>query len=157
MRKSAGILLYRFKNTAVEFFLVHHGGPFWQNKDAGAWSITKGEFTEEEQPLDAALREFKEETGVQLSGDFIALTPVKQKGGKLVYAWALEGDINPDEIKCNTFKIEWPPRSGQWKTYPEVDKGAWFSVEEAKQKINASQIAFIDELLEILQKKGKGS
>ena len=152
MRKSAGILLYRRKEEALEVFLVHHGGPYWQGKDAGAWSITKGEFTAEEAPLDAARREFKEETGIWLSGSFVELTPIKQKGGKLVYAWALEGDLDADAIVCNTFKMEWPPKSGQWKTYPEVDKGAWFTIEEAKQKINASQVALIEELIDRLNK-----
>jgi len=137
----------------MEVFLVHPGGPFWMAKDIGAWSITKGEFTDEELPLTAAIREFKEETGMLLSGDFIPLTPIKQKGGKLVYAWALAGDIDVDNINGNTFKMEWPPKSGQWKTFPEVDKGAWFSIEEAKQKINPSQAAFIEELQTIEDKK----
>lgn len=152
MRKSAGILLYRKRNDITEVFLVHPGGPFWIKKDIGAWSITKGEFTDEEQPLTAAIREFKEETGMLLSGDYIELTPVKQKGGKVVYAWALEGDIDAGTITCNTFKMEWPPKSGQWKSFPEVDKADWFTIEEAKQKINPSQVAFIDELLLLLHK-----
>lgn len=154
MRKSAGILLYRKQNNAIEIFLVHPGGPFWVAKDIGAWSVTKGEFTDEEQPLTAAIREFKEETGALLSGDFIELTPVKQKGGKIVYAWALEGNIDADTITCNTFKMQWPPKSGQWKSFPEVDKAAWFGIEEAKQKINPSQVAFINELLLLLSKNG---
>lgn len=152
MRKSAGILLYRKLNEAIEIFLVHPGGPFWSAKDIGAWSITKGEFTGEEPPLSAAIREFKEETGILLTGDFIELTPVKQKGGKMVYGWALEGDMDADTITCNSFKMEWPPKSGQWKSFPEVDKAAWFTIEEAKKKINPSQVAFIDELLLLLHK-----
>ncbi len=145
LRKSAGILL--FKNIGdLEVFLVHPGGPFWANKDNGAWSIPKGEFSDDEKPLEAAIREFKEETGKELSGDFISLKPILQKAGKQVDAWALEGDTNAAAIVCNTFKVEWPPKSGQWKLFPEVDKAAWFDIETAKQKINPAQVSFIDEL-----------
>jgi predicted NUDIX family NTP pyrophosphohydrolase len=148
-KQSAGILLYRIINNKVQVFLVHHGGPFWKNKDLGAWSIPKGEFTDGEKALDAAIREFKEETGAKVSGDFIELSPVKQKSGKIVYAWALEGNIDASAIKCETFvNIEWPPRSGKVQSIPEVDKGEWFSTDEAKQKINPSQAALIDELIE---------
>ncbi|MFL5809201.1 MAG: NUDIX domain-containing protein, partial [Flavisolibacter sp.] len=121
MRKSAGILLYRIKDSFPEFFLVHPGGPFWKGKDKAAWSIPKGEFPEDEEPLTAAKREFEEETGKKISGSFIELNPVKQKGGKLVYAWAIEGEIDADKIISNTYKIEWPYKSGKWQTYPEVD------------------------------------
>jgi predicted NUDIX family NTP pyrophosphohydrolase len=147
MKKSAGILLYRQNNNTVEVFLVHPGGPFWKNKDTGAWSIPKGEFTGEEDPLDAAKRELEEETGIICTGSFLELTPLKQKGGKLVYAWALEKDIDAAAIRSNTFQVEWPPRSGLLKDFPEIDRGQWFLVPEAKQKINGSQAAFIDELL----------
>lgn len=147
IKKSAGILLYRKKVKAVEVFLVHPGGPFWKNKDLGAWSIPKGEFTETEDPLDAAIRELEEETGVKCSGTFLELTAVKQKGGKLVYAWALEQDIDPLILTSNTFQMEWPPKSGQLQNFPEVDKGQWFHPAEAKQKINIFQSAFIDELV----------
>ena len=150
-KKSAGILLYRIKNKITEVFLVHPGGPFWKNKDAGAWSIPKGEFTDEEDGLVAAKREFEEETGVKLSGQFIQLKPIKQKGGKLVYAWAVEGDIDADKIQSNSFKIEWPPKSGKIKEFPEVDKAGWFDLQEAVQKINPSQSAFIDELPELVE------
>ena len=146
-KQSAGILLFRFRNQHLEFFLVHPGGPFFTHKDTGAWSIPKGEFSEEEQPLDAAKREFKEELGADASGKFIALTPIKQKGGKLVYAWALEGDINAEEIKSNLFELEWPPKSGKKKEFPEIDKAAWFTIEAARQKINPAQAALIDEIL----------
>ena len=147
VRQSAGILLFKKVNKTTNFFLVHPGGPFWQNKDAGAWSIPKGEFTGEEEPLDAAVREFKEETGSAISGHFIQLSPVKLKSGKLVHAWAVEGDIDVKEIKCETFiSIEWPPRSGKFRSVPEVDKGEWFSFDEAKTKINPAQVALIDEL-----------
>ena len=146
MKKSAGIILYRLKTTKLEVFLVHPGGPFWTNKDIGSWSIPKGEFTDDEDPLDAAKREIEEETGIKCSGTFLELTPIKQKSGKLVYAWALEMDVNEDKIQSNMFEIEWPPKSGQYKSYPEIDKGKWFYFEEAKQKLNPSQSAFIDEL-----------
>jgi predicted NUDIX family NTP pyrophosphohydrolase len=149
-RESAGILLYRFKES-LEIFLVHPGGPFWVNKDEGVWTIPKGEPEEEEEPFDTAKREFEEETGQKITGAFTELKPVLQKAGKLVYAWAVEGDIDADAIRCNSFKVEWPPKSGKWKSYPEVDKAAWFSWNEAKEKINAAQTAFIDELVEILK------
>ncbi|MGN6399100.1 MAG: NUDIX domain-containing protein [Flavisolibacter sp.] len=148
MRKSAGILLYRKKNKNLEVFLVHPGGPFWKGKDAGAWSIPKGEFTDDEEPLAAAQREFEEETGKKIEGNFVALNPIKQKAGKMVYAWAVEGDINADAIVSNTFKIEWPYKSGKWQSYPEVNQAAWFSLAVAKEKINAAQAMFIDDLVE---------
>ena len=148
MRTSAGIVLYRRINKKIEIFLVHPGGPFWKAKDNGAWSIPKGEFTEDEDPLTVARREFNEETGQTVDGNFEQLTPVKQKGGKIVHAWAVEGDADSDNIVSNTFQQEWPYKSGKWITIPEVDKAAWFSAEEAKEKINPAQTAFIDELLE---------
>ncbi|HUS01646.1 MAG TPA: NUDIX domain-containing protein [Chitinophagaceae bacterium] len=149
IRKSAGILLFKFGNhNAIEVFIVHPGGPFWKNKDMGAWSIPKGEFTDEEEGLDAAIREFKEETGSKISGDFIELTPVKLKSGKMVYAWAVKGDIDAAAVKCETYiDVEWPPRTGKSISIPEVDKGEWFAADEAKQKINPSQAALIDELI----------
>lgn len=145
--KSAGILLYRFKES-LQIFLVHPGGPFWANKDIGAWTIPKGEPEDGEQPLDTAKREFEEETGQKIAGAFIELTPIVQKAGKRVYAWALEADIDANAICGNNFTIEWPPGSGKWKSYPEVDKAGWFGWEEAKEKINPAQAAFIDELIE---------
>ena len=149
-KKSAGILLYKMEKT-LEIFLVHPGGPFWKNKDAGAWTIPKGEFGDEEKPFDAAIREFEEEAGTKLAGNFIALTPIKQKGGKVVYAWAIEGEISTSAIKCETIvEMEWPPKTGKIISFPEVDKGEWFTTEAAKQKINPSQAALIDELIEKL-------
>ena len=152
MRKSAGILLYKYQNLELQLFLVHPGGPFWKHKDLGSWSIPKGEFTTEENPLDAAIREFEEETGTKLAGNFLELQPVKLSSGKWVYCWALAGDLNANEIKSNTFEMEWPPRSDKVESFPEVDKGEWFSVSDALQKINAAQTSIINELNEILDK-----
>ena len=145
-KQSAGILLYRIKSNDLEVFLVHPGGPFWAKKDEGAWSIPKGEFEDEEDPLAAAKREFEEETGLKISGEFIELHPVKQKSGKMVYAWAVEGDVDPLKIKSNEFEIEWPPKSGKMKSFPEIDKAAWFDLTEAKKKIIAAQTGLIKEL-----------
>lgn len=154
MLRSAGILLYKIENANLLFFLVHPGGPFWKDKDAGSWTIPKGEFTEEEEPLAAAKREFFEETGQGVDGDFFELKPVKQKSGKLVYAWAVEGNINADKIVSNSFQMEWPYKSGKWITVPEVDQAGWFNADEAKHKINAAQIAFIDEAAAQQNEKG---
>lgn len=151
-RKSAGILMYRLRQHRLEFFLVHPGGPFWANKDQGAWSIPKGEFEDPEDPLKAAIREFSEETGSVPEGDFVALPPVVQKAGKLVLAWAVTGNIDADRIQSNHYKIEWPPKSGKWKSYPEVDKAAWFTEEEARERINPAQVAFIDALRQQLKR-----
>ena len=151
MKKSAGILLYKRTKSKLEIMLVHPGGPFWKNKDEGSWSIPKGEFNDDENALDAAKREFEEETGFSCNGDFTALSPVKLKSGKIVYAWALEKDIDITNIKSNEFEMEWPPKSGKQQRFPEIDKAAWLSPAEAKQKINASQSVFIDELLAILE------
>ena len=145
-KQSAGILLYRIKNKDLEVFLVHPGGPFWAKKDEGAWSIPKGEFEDEEDPLAAAKREFEEETGINISGKFVALNPIKQKSGKKVYAWAVEGDIDATQIKSNDFEIEWPPRSGKMKSFPEIDKAAWFNLTEAKKKIIGGQAGLIKQL-----------
>ena len=139
-------MLYRFTNELMEVFLVHPGGPFWQGKDISAWSIPKGECTDED-PLIAAIREFKEETGFEINeGHFIPLTTIQQKGGKLVMAWAIEGDIDAEAFRSNSFRKEWPPKSGKWQSFPEVDKGAWFDLATARQKINPAQAALLDEL-----------
>jgi predicted NUDIX family NTP pyrophosphohydrolase len=145
-KQSAGILLCKINKAGLEVLLVHPGGPFWKNKDDGAWSIPKGELNENEDPLPAAIRECFEETGVLVSGNFMELTPVKLKSGKKIFAWALQKDIDAANIISNTFEIEWPPRSGKLQNFPEVDKAAWFSASVAKKKINAAQSAFIDEL-----------
>ncbi len=146
-KQSAGILLYRFMNKQMEIFLVHPGGPFFRNKDDGIWSIPKGEFLDDEDAFIAAKREFLEETGQSIDGEFIPLEPVIQKGGKKVFAWAVEGDIDHETITSNTFEMEWPPRSGKKQSFPEIDKAAWFDVETAKVKINAAQVELIDDLL----------
>ena len=149
MKQSAGILLYRVKARAPQIFLCHPGGPFYKNKDLGVWTIPKGEFDETEQPLAAAKREFHEETGAEIMGKFIALKPVKYKDGKkIVYAWAIERDIDSDSIRSNSFSLEWPPRSGKFIDVPEVDRGSWFSIEEAKLKILPSLLPLIDDFAE---------
>ena len=145
-KTSAGILLYRRKDGQLQFFLIHPGGPFFATKDEGAWSIPKGEIDEGEDPLAAGRREFKEETGCSLDGGFLPLTPVTQKGGKTVLAWAIEGDCDAGAIRSNTFKLEWPPRSGTVQEFPEVDRAGWFPIDEAKRKINPAQAALLEEL-----------
>lgn len=149
-KQSAGILLYRMAEKKLEVFLVHPGGPFWKNKEIGAWTIPKGEFDGDEKALDAAVREFREETGHLLTGPFRALTPVRQKGGKLVFAWAAAGDLAPATIVSNEFEMEWPPRSGRKQSFPEVSKGGWFDLEAAAGVINTAQTALLSELSSII-------
>ena len=151
-QNSAGILVYRFESNVLKVFLVHPGGPFWKNKDAGAWTIPKGEFTEEESPLEAAKRELKEETGHVVSGNFIELGSIRQKSGKRVFAWAIEGDLNAENITSNHFEIEWPPRSGKKASFPEVDRAAWFNLEEAEKKILPAQWPLLEVLRSLLVK-----
>jgi predicted NUDIX family NTP pyrophosphohydrolase len=147
-RKSAGILLYRGTGAELELLLVHPGGPFWAQKDAGAWSIPKGEYGDDEDPRACALREFEEETGTPLPpGELIDLGDVRQKGGKVVTAWAAQGDLDAGAIRSNTFRMQWPPRSGRWATFPEVDRAGWFVVDEAREKLNQAQSEFVDRLL----------
>lgn len=148
MKKSAGILLYKIVKTEIYFFIAHPGGPFWKNKDIGSWSIPKGEFNDDEKPLDVAIREFKEETGIELSGNFIELSPVKLKSGKKIFAWALEKDVDETLIISNEFSFEWPPKSGRFIMIPEIDKCGWFGEKEVLEKLNVAQNAFIKELLE---------
>ena len=146
-------MLYRLNNRKPEIFLCHPGGPFYKNKDAGVWTIPKGEFEDQEEPLTAAKREFKEETGVGVEGKFLPLKPVKYKGGrKIVYAWAVEGNIDSSTVKSNSFPLEWPPKSGKYIDVPEVDRGEWFSIENAKQKILPVLRPLIDDLLENILK-----
>lgn len=152
-KKSAGLLMYRRKNGVLQVFLVHPGGPFWEKKDLGAWSIPKGEYTPEEDPLSAAQREFHEETGLKAHGPFTPLTPLKQPSGKIIQAWAFEGDCDPKSIKSNTFSMEWSPRSGNVQEFPEIDRGEWFDLEEATQKIQPGQVGFLLELQQLLSNK----
>ncbi len=144
-RKSAGILLFRETAGRCEVLLVHPGGPFWAGKDDGAWSIPKGEFSDED-PLAAALRELEEETGLALAGEAISLEPLLQPSGKLVYAWALRGDFDPVALKSNSFSMEWPPRSGRQQQFPEVDRAGWFDLETAERKLLRGQAGFLREL-----------
>jgi len=150
-KQSAGILLYRQAAT-TEVMLVHPGGPFFTRKDPGSWSVPKGEYLEDEDPLHAAKREFFEETGHVAEGELIALLPVKQKGGKVIRAWALEGDMDTGSLVSNTFELMWPPRSGKMQTFPEVDKAAWFPIAVAREKINAGQLSLLDQLEVLLRK-----
>jgi len=147
-KRSAGILLYKFVNNNLQVLLVHPGGPYWKNKDENSWSIPKGEFQEDERAFDAALREFKEETGMELnSNKFIELSPVIQNSGKIVYAWAVEGDIDAQSIWSNLYEIEWPPKSGKMQKFPEVDKAEWFPIPIARKKILKKQYGLIEELI----------
>jgi predicted NUDIX family NTP pyrophosphohydrolase len=148
-KNSAGLLPFRRRTGTVEVFLVHMGGPFWEHKDAGAWSLAKGEF-EQERPLDAAMREFTEETGLTPSGNFVELAPVRQPSGKIVLAWAVEWDWDATNIRSNTFSMEWPKGSGVMREFPEVDRAGWFPLPEARQKLVKGQVPFIDQLERIL-------
>jgi predicted NUDIX family NTP pyrophosphohydrolase len=144
-KRSSGILLFR-RTAELEVLLVHPGGPFWAKKDLGAWSIPKGEHDQAEEALACALREFEEETGTKPAGPVSDLGTVRQKSGKVVQAYALEGDLDADAIRSNTFTMEWPPRSGRQSEFPEVDRARWFTVEEARERINPAQAAFLDRL-----------
>lgn len=147
-KSSAGILLFKRTGGRLQVLLVHPGGPFWAEKDEGAWSIPKGEYGPDEDALAAARREFREETGFELPpGDPIPLAPLKQPSGKVVSAWAIEGDADASRIMSNAFSLEWPPRSGRRQEFPEVDRAAWFDAETARRKIAKGQAAFLDELL----------
>jgi len=145
-KQSAGLLVYRKRGGNLEVFLVHPGGPFWQNKDDGAWSIPKGEFAAGDDPLEVAKREFHEETGMPIHGSFTQLAPVKQRSGKTVYAWFVEADFDVSKVTSNTFTMEWPPHSGSMKEFPEVDRGEWFDMETAIEKINDRQRDFLQQL-----------
>ncbi len=149
-KRSAGLLLYRLKSGQPEVLLVHPGGPYWAKKDDGAWSIPKGEYTEGEEPLAAARREFEEETGICPEGEAIPLGTIRQPGGKLVTAFAMEGDLDASAIRSNTFGMEWPPRSGRMQTFPEVDRAGWFGKEEAERKILRGQLPILRALWERL-------
>ena len=145
-KTSAGLLLYRRRGGRLEVLLVHPGGPFWAKKDRGAWSIPKGELERDEAPLAAARREFREETGHAAAGEFLPLGTSRQPGGKTVIAWAVEGDLDPAAIVSNEFAMEWPPRSGRVRRFPEIDRAAWFSLDEARRRIVKGQASLIDAL-----------
>lgn len=149
-RRSAGLLMYRRGNAELEVFLVHPGGPFWKKKNLGAWSVPKGGYADDEPALDAARREFQEETGFVAEGTFLELGEVQQAGGKVVSAWAFAGDCDPAALTSNLCHVEWPPRSGRMIEIPEVDRGAWFSISAARQHILKTQAPFLDRLLRLL-------
>ena len=151
-RLSAGLLMFRRRNATIEVLLVHPGGPFWQKKDLGAWSLPKGEYSAEEDAMAAAKREFEEETGIKPEGRFLPLGEIKQPSGKLVTAWAFEGDCSPSEIRSNTFSMEWPPKSGKMQQFPEVDRADWFALHAAAQYITKGQLGFLERLA-ALEKK----
>jgi predicted NUDIX family NTP pyrophosphohydrolase len=155
-KRSAGLLMYRIRNGSVEVFLVHPGGPFWENKDKGAWTIPKGQFFENEEPLDAAKREFQEETSFTPIGEFISLGTIRQLSGKFVEAWAFKGDCNPDELRSITCEVEWPPRSKRMLEVPEVDRGQWFSIAGAREAILAAQRPFLESLCRSLGSDAAG-
>jgi predicted NUDIX family NTP pyrophosphohydrolase len=149
-KRSAGLLMYRFRSHDLEVFLVHPGGPFWAKKDMGAWSISKGEYVDGEAPLEAARREFHEETGFAAQGTFLELGTVQQSGGKVVVAWAFEGNCDPGELVSNRCQIEWPPRSRRMIEIPEVDRGGWFAIGDARERILKSQAPFLDRFCQML-------
>jgi predicted NUDIX family NTP pyrophosphohydrolase len=153
-KMSAGLLLYRKVDGAIEVFLVHPGGPFWAKKDDGAWSIPKGEFNADEDPLEAAKREFQEETGLVGEGEFQPLKPIRQRGGKIVYSWAVHLDLDASVLKSNTFPVEWPPGSGKIREFPEVDRAEWFKIDLAKRKILKSQVDLLEQLEKAVSPRG---
>ena len=157
MASSAGILMYRWTGTRLEVLLVHPGGPFWRNKDKGAWSIPKGEMDEGEDTEVAARREFTEETGIAVSGPLEPLGEVRQRGGKRVFAFVVEGDLDVEGVKSNTFEIEWPPKTGRMKSFPEVDRAAWFDLPAAQMKILESQRSLLDRLAELVDRGAKSA
>jgi predicted NUDIX family NTP pyrophosphohydrolase len=152
---SAGLLLYRRTGAGVEVFLAHPGGPFWRQRDTGAWTIPKGEVDSGEEPLEAALREFEEETGLTPHGPFVSLGSIRQKGGKVVHAWGWEGDADPAQVTSNPTRMEWPRGSGRWLTFPEVDRCAWFDAGAARLRINPAQAELLDRLEASLSQDSK--
>jgi len=154
-KKSGGILPFRFRDNRLEVMLVHPGGPLWSGKDDAAWSISKGLFEEDESPLEAAKREFKEETGFEIEGDFLDLGRIKQPSGKIVYAWAVEKDLDEMNIVSNKFSMEWPKRSGIMREFPEIDRAGWFDIESARKKILKGQQGFIDRLISAIDGPSK--
>jgi len=155
-KRSAGLLMYRIRNHHIEVFLVHPGGPFWETKHEGAWTIPKGQFVDGEEPLEAAKREFQEETSFVPNGEFLPLGKIRQLSGKLVEAWAFEGDCNPDELSSITCEVEWPPRSKRMIEVPEVDRGQWFSIDGAREVLLAAQRPFLSSLCKTLGVDAEG-
>lgn len=155
-KKSAGLLLYRRASGALEVLLVHPVGPYWARRDAGAWSIPKGEFDDDEEPLAAAKREFAEETGASVSGEFLPLQPVQQPSGKVVHARAVQADFDPTQLRSNLFSMRWPPKSGQLREFPEVDRAAWFGIDEAMSKVVPGQAALLEQLKTTDSGEGSG-
>ncbi len=153
-RISAGLLMYRIHTHALQVLLAHPGGPLFSRRDAGVWSIPKGEVGPGEALLDTAQREFREETGIEPQGPYLALAPIQQKGGKIVHAWAFEGDCDPSRLTSNTFHMEWPPRSGQSREFPEVDRADFFDLATAHQKIKPSQWDLVVQLVTLLRARG---
>lgn len=151
--RSAGILLYRFAAGRLEVLLVHPGGPYWAHKDAASWTIPKGLCEANESPLDAAKREFREETGFEANGSFIELGALKQPSGKIVHAWAVEQDLDTSRLVSNTFSLEWPRGSGVINVYPEVDQGQWFGIEQAREKLLRGQLEFVERLLRVVTRR----
>ena len=149
-KHSAGLVIYRRLGGDLEVFLVHPGGPIWAKKDLGAWSIPKGEFDPGEDPFEAAKREVSEETGYRARGPFLPLTPIKQPGGKVVHAWAVQGDPDAATIRSNTFSMEWPPHSGRRQEFPEVDRAGWFPIRAAQERIVPGQVGFLEEITRLL-------
>ena len=149
-KRSAGLALFRHTAGAIEVFLVHPGGPFWRNKDEGAWTFPKGEIGDDEDPLAAARREFREETGLDIDGRFVDIGTITQKAGKVVHVFAVEGDVDAGAVRSNTFLKEWPPRSGIMQEFPEVDRAGWFTSDDARRKLLPAQTAFIDRLLTLV-------
>jgi predicted NUDIX family NTP pyrophosphohydrolase len=155
-KRSAGLLMYRIRDRRIEVFLVHPGGPFWETKDKGAWTIPKGKYFDDEEPIEAAKREFQEETSFIPRGEFLPLGTIRQLSGKLVEAWAFEGDCNPDELSSISCEVEWPPRSKRMIEVPEVDRGLWFSVDDAREAILAAQRPFLDSVCKLLDADAGG-
>ena len=150
LKLSAGLVVFRWQGPSLEVFLVHPGGPFWQKKDLGAWSIPKGEYSQGEEPIAVARREFEEETGFQIDGELTPLADIKQPSGKIISAWAAAGDFSAANIRSNLFSIEWPPKSGKTQEFPEVDRAEWFGIEEARMRITKGQVGFLEQIAEKL-------
>ena len=150
-KRSAGVLMYKYEAGDLRVLLLHPGGPFWKDRDEGAWSIPKGEFEESEEPLSAARREFTEELGSEPTGEFCPLGEVRQRSGKVVTAFAMRGDFDPDKLRSSEFEIEWPPKSGLRQSFPEVDRAQWFDLADARRKILPAQAEFLDRLSELVR------